>query len=262
MSPGRTRERPEAGAEVKFYDQTLTGPQYAGLSRENILHQALVVWSGQRPGHLMRTVDNLGTQYMEKLAGHRDTFMVYINGQVFLPCELAKVKGKVVGYISDTMGVIQCQDEDRNQVNVFFHVDDVLVFKKPLGTWEQRFHCAPERLLPVGLYVSVDARSTQHQLLPKDELERTKGEVVFTRRNTEEIKDGEDHELWRQQFTDQPRRPRGRERHRDVKTLFRAPPVRKFKGKRELDDSSSFIGSKPKSRLNMTRWTRTGEPPV
>ena len=58
-----------------------------------------------------------------------------------------------MGYISDTMGVIQCQDEDRNQVNVFFHVDDVLVFKKPLGTWEQRFHCAPERLLPVGLYV-------------------------------------------------------------------------------------------------------------
>ena len=158
LSPGQTRARLEVGAEVTFYDQTLTGPQYGGLSRENILHQALVVWSGQRPAHLMRTMDQLGPEYMEELAEHREMFMVYVNGQVFIPCELAKVKGKVVGYITDTMGVIQCQDEDRNQVYVFFHVDDVLVFKEPLGTWEQRFRCAPGRLLPVGLYVSVDAR--------------------------------------------------------------------------------------------------------
>ena len=73
--------------------------------------------------------------------------------------------------------------------------------------------------------------------------------MVFTRRNMDEIKDSEDQEVWREQFTDHPRGPRGRERHRDVKTLFRAPPVRKFKGKRELDDSSSFIGSKPKSTI-------------
>ena len=74
------------------------------------------------------------------------------------------------------------------------------------------------------------------------ELERTQGELVFTKRNTNEIRDAEDRELWRQQFTDKPKRPRGQERreyNRDVKTLFRAPPVRIFKTKREMDDSSS-----------------------
>merc|ERR1719500_205441 len=73
--------------------------------------------------------------------------MVYVNGGVFIPCELAKGKGKVVGYITDRM-----------RVNVFFHVDDVLVFKEPLETWEQRFHVSPGTILPLGLYVSVDAR--------------------------------------------------------------------------------------------------------
>ena len=67
---------------------------------------------------------------------------------------------------------------------------------------------------------------------------------MFTRRNTNEIRDSEDRDCWRQQFTDKPKRPRGRgqerrEYNRDVKTLFRAPPVRIFKTKRELDDSSS-----------------------
>ena len=327
VSPGRTRERLEVGAEVTFYDQTLTGPQYGGLSRENILHQALVVWSGQRPSHLMRTMDQLGPEYMEELAEHREMFMVYVNGGVFIPCELVRVKGVVVGYITDRMGVIECQNQDRNRVNVCFHVDDVLIFREPLGKWEQRFHCSPGRLLPLGLQVSVDARkisgvgdlpyqaitvlagpwppslpsalpggpgsysqaydvpdnmtfyylelSLEAKLLSKlgrlkEELERTQGQMVFTERNTNVIRDEQDRELWRQQFTNKPKRPRGPERrdfNRDVKTLFRAPPVRIFKTKRELDDSSSVatggesVGalsgvssfmSRPVSRLSRT----------
>jgi len=324
LSPAQTRARLEAGAEVTFYDQTLTGPEYGSLSKENILHQALVVWSGQRPRHLMRNMDQLGVVYMEELAGHREMFMVYVNGGVFIPCELAKVKGKVVGYITDRMGVIECQDEDRNRVNVFFHVDDVLVFKEPVGTWEQRFHVSPGMILPLGLFVSVDARKITsvdhiqyqaitvlagswpdsaniHSALPggpgsfsqtynvpddhtfyylelsreaklvrnvgrlKEELERTGGEIIFTRRNTEEIRDAEDQEFWRQQFTEKPRKPRSRGQNfnKDVKGLFRAPPVRNFKAKRELDDSSSVVSggesvggfsgvSRPGSLLSLT----------
>ena len=360
LSPGQTRARVETGAEVTFYDQTLSGPQYGGLSREKILHQALVVWRGVRPRHLMRNMDQLGEEYMQELAKHREMFMVYVNGGVFIPCELVRVKGVVVGYITERIGIIECQDKDKTRVNVFFQVDDVLIFKEPLGKWEQRFHCAPGRLLPLGLHVSVDARkisgmeniqyqailvlagswptflpsalpggpgsfseaydvpdnmtfyylelSLEAKLVSKlerlkvclkmsrvrnlnvstepdqtqtpdfkiyflqAELERTQGEMVFTRRNTNEIRDSEDRDCWRQQFTDKPKRPRGRgqerrEYNRDVKTLFRAPPVRIFKTKRELDDSSSVatggesVGglsgvsssmSRPESRLSRT----------
>ena len=71
VSPGRTRERLEVGAEVSFYDQTLTGPQYGGLNRENILHQALVVWYGERPSHLMRKIDQHGAKYALEMRKQR-----------------------------------------------------------------------------------------------------------------------------------------------------------------------------------------------
>ena len=71
---------------------------------------------------------------------------------------------------------------------------------------------------------------------------RTRGELVFTRRNTDKLRDAEDREVWRQQFTDRPKRPRGRgQMIRSVKSVFKAPPVTFFKGKRELEDSSSVI---------------------
>ena len=78
----------------------------------------------------------------------------------------------------------------------------------------------------------------------KRELGRAQGEIVFTRRNTDEVRDSRDSELWRQQFTDKPLRPRGRGRagrdfSRDVRTQFLAPPVRTIKAKEELDDSKS-----------------------
>ena len=99
----------------------------------------------------------------------------------------------------------------------------------------------------------------------KDELERTQGELVFTTRYTEEVRDERDLEFWRQMFTDKPRRPRGRGRDfsRDVKTQFRAPPD--VKTKRELDDSSSVVTgaesvgvlSRPGSRVSRSSssWT-------
>ena len=74
-------------------------------------------------------------------------------------------------------------------------------------------------------------------------MERNGGELIFTRRNTQEVRDSEDLEVWRQQFTERPRRPRGRGQdfNKDVKSLFKAPSVRNFKAKRELDDSSSVV---------------------
>ena len=223
-----------------------------------------------------------------------------------MPCDLVRVKGVVVGYISERLGIIECQVDNRQRVNVFFHVEDVLIFKTPLRKWEQKYHRSPGFLLPVGLTVSIDARrvdvpgvdNLQYQailvlagswppalpsLLPggpgsysqafdvpdnstfyylelcleaklfskldslKEDLRRTKGEVVFMWRNVETIREGRergrDLDSWRVQFTNKPKRPRARGEQifsRDVKHLFKAPPVRVVKTKREeMDDSSS-----------------------
>ena len=88
-------------------------------------------------------------------------------------------------------------------------------------------------------------------------------------RNTDEVRDAEDREVWRQQFTDKPRRPRGQERRRKVETVFRAPLVRDVKTKRELDDGSSVIAageyeggvsgvSGVSSAMSSCRSTKTG----
>ena len=100
----------------------------------------------------------------------------------------------------------------------------------------------------------------------KDVLERSQGELVFTTRYTEKVRDERDLDFWRQMFTDRPRRARGRgwDLGRVVKTQFRAPPD--VKTKRELlDDTSSVVTgaesvgvlSRPESRVSRSSssWT-------
>jgi len=64
-----------------------------------------------------------------------------------------------VGYINDMIGVVECIDENREKVNVFFHTEDVMIFRKPLKYYEQIYETPATKLLPVGLHISVDARS-------------------------------------------------------------------------------------------------------
>ena len=128
------------------------------MSEEKVCHQAICVWTGERPPHLMKTLDNLGEEYIQSLASSRDGFLLYLTGEVFLPLDLARVRGVVVGYVSDNIGIIEAVDGERNRVNVFFHTDDVWIFKKPLRHFQEDFNCSPGRLLPAGLAVSVDAR--------------------------------------------------------------------------------------------------------
>jgi len=159
LSCGRTRDILKIGTPVSFYDQSFRGEEYSALSSDGVLHQAVVAWTGERPSHLMKMVDNLGQDYSEELEKTRKTFMLYLRGEVFLRCALVRVKGMVVGYISDEIGVLECMDENGEKVNVFFSTEDVMIFRKPLKMYEQIYNTPATKLLPVGLHVSVDARS-------------------------------------------------------------------------------------------------------
>merc|ERR1712130_1072339 len=90
----------------------------------------------------------------KKLEEHRKSFMLYLRGEVFLRAALVRVKGEVAGYLTDNMGIIEHKDENDKKINVFFHTDDVMIFKKNIREYNQ----SAKNLLPVGCLVSCDAR--------------------------------------------------------------------------------------------------------
>merc|ERR1712106_522569 len=61
---------------------------------------------------------------------------------------------QVAGYLSDNMGICEHKDENDKKINIFFHTDDVKVFKKDL----REYNKPAKQILPVGCLVSIDAR--------------------------------------------------------------------------------------------------------
>jgi len=159
MAAGRTRDLLPPGTDVSYYDQSFTGVEAAGAGTDGVLHQALVVWTGVRPRHLLKRLDCQGMEDLAKLQEYRKNFLLYLRGEVFLPLALVRVKGYVAGWISQTMGVIESKNAEGRRVQVLFHIDDVIIFKRRLWEQERRLQTRNRSLLlPVGLSLTVDAR--------------------------------------------------------------------------------------------------------
>ena len=119
---GKTRTKLPPGSEIKFYDKTYQGAEYKELSEDQVIHQAVAVWTGERPDHLLKKIQD--EEYKKKLEEHRKSFMLYLRGEVFLRAALVRVKGEVAGYLTDNMGIIEHKDENDKKINIFFHTDD------------------------------------------------------------------------------------------------------------------------------------------
>ena len=147
-----TRSRLTTGTEVLFWDRTYGGEDYAKFSEDKVLRQALAVWTGARPERLVKKVE--GEEHRARLQAHRKSFLLYVQGEVFLRAALVRVKGEVAGYLTETTGIIEHTDEEGRKINIVFHSDDVKIFKKDV----HRFGKPLKKILPVGCLVSVDAR--------------------------------------------------------------------------------------------------------
>jgi len=77
---GKTRTKLSPGSEVKFYDKTYKGAEYKELSEDQVIHQAVAVWTGERPDHLLKKIQD--EEYKKKLEEHRKSFMLYLRGEV------------------------------------------------------------------------------------------------------------------------------------------------------------------------------------
>jgi len=148
----KSKNKLTPGTEVLFFVKTYQGSEYKKLSEDKVLHQAIAVWTGDRPPHLLKKIQ--GEEYQVKLANSRKSFLLYLKGEVFLRAALVRVKAEVAGYLSDHIGILEYIDEDDKKINIFFHTDDVKVFKKEV----REFRKSLKQVLPVGCYVTVDAR--------------------------------------------------------------------------------------------------------
>merc|ERR1712083_592397 len=93
-----------------------------------VIHQAVAVWTGERPDHLLKKIQD--EEYKKKLEEHRKSFMLYVKGEVFLRAALVRVKGEVAGYLTEKTGIIEYAEEGGRKINIVFHSDDVKIFKK------------------------------------------------------------------------------------------------------------------------------------
>merc|ERR1712123_290955 len=87
---GKTRTKMIPGTEIKFYDKTYQGAEYKELSEDQVIHQAVAVWTGERPEHLLKKIQE-----------------------------------------------VEYKDENDKKINIFFHTDDVKIFKKDLREYNQ-----------------------------------------------------------------------------------------------------------------------------
>jgi len=152
LDAGRTRTKLPPGTEVKFFDKTYKGPEYKELSEDAVIHQAVAVWTGSRPEHLLKKIQD--EEYRKKLEEQRKSFMLYLRGEVFLRAAMVRVKCEIAGYLNDNLGIAEHKDQNDKKINIFFHADDVKVFKKDLREYGK----PAKQILPVGCLASVDAR--------------------------------------------------------------------------------------------------------
>ena len=134
------------------------------------VYQAVAVWSGERPQHLLKEVGK--EEYRRDLEEQRKGFMLYIRGEVFLRAALVRVKCEVAGYLSDSLGVMEHRTVEGIKVNIFFHVEDVKIFKRDLRSYQHGYHGygrQMKQVLPVGCLVSCDARKVYISELKKVE---------------------------------------------------------------------------------------------
>ena len=130
------KERLMPGTRVGFLMKTFRQLEYGRFSEEEIIHQAVAVWEEadlpSNNSRLLRAA--LGEENTRRLEDDRKTFLLNVQNERFLVSSLVRVRGKVAGYITDTLGIIDIEDRrdarENQEGKVFFHSEDVIIYKK------------------------------------------------------------------------------------------------------------------------------------
>ena len=150
-SPRQLEDFCKPGTEVFYCELKASHPAYYIISPDNVIRQAVGVWQGVKPLEvvkLARTDDHLDT-----LKEHREEFLNFAESGAFIELGLCRVKGSIIGYLSDVIGVIRVSEGEMTNSRVLFHKDDVYLYREKLKDRDDLTY-----VMPVGLHVYVDAR--------------------------------------------------------------------------------------------------------
>ena len=150
----KTHFRP--GSLVQYSELTAKNPDYAMLNDNRIISQALTLWTLSSPNRpdlsKMADDDNL----MGELKEHRQDLINLVSGNSFTYLSLVRVFGRVEGYVTEKIGVLQIMDRNFDELHkrVLFHEDQCFKF----GHKYTRYDGQLREVFPVGLNVTFDAK--------------------------------------------------------------------------------------------------------
>ena len=140
------------GTEVFYCELKACHPAYYIVSPNNVIRQAVGVWQGVKPLEIVKLARQ--EDHLDTLQEHREEFLSFAESGAFIELGLCRVKGYIIGYFSDVIGVIQVSEGEMKHSRVLFHKDDVYLFREKLKDRDDLAY-----VMPIGLHVYVDAKS-------------------------------------------------------------------------------------------------------
>jgi len=154
MSPEQRRQT--LSAEFGFVEVRFEGMEYQAISSDCILRQAGLLWIGCPPDHLQRYLRS--DEHRAALQRDRQILLEKIQNREIMNVDLVRTRGKIVGYLTNDLGIIECCDNPQNRRTfVLFHVTDIFFFRS-LYALERHDERLQDKI-PVGLIVFFDAVS-------------------------------------------------------------------------------------------------------
>lgn len=112
------------------------------------------MWLGERPKTLGRLIHDQDLH--TELESLRNEFVDHVCHNDFLPLSLVRSKGRILGYLDQSTGILEAVDH--GHARVLFDETNVYLFRDRLIETPQALGKPLEQILPVGLSVSFDAR--------------------------------------------------------------------------------------------------------
>ena len=76
------KEKLYVGSEIEFIMRSFHGEEYFKVSEDSVVHQAVAVWTGDRPESVLKVA--LGEENTKKLEDNRRDFMLLAKGDNFM----------------------------------------------------------------------------------------------------------------------------------------------------------------------------------